>query len=103
VVSSTLQTAEWNNSVIINGDVAAAIARLKREEAADLVVHGSATLVQWLLAQGLVDRVRMLVYPVVLGKGKRLFQDGTTATLTLLETRPLSGGVVGLIYAPKHD
>jgi dihydrofolate reductase len=99
VVSSTLKKAEWNNSVIVSGNLAERIRTLKQDNDSNLVVHGSITLVQWLLAQGLVDHVRLLVYPVVLGKGKRLFQPDTTATLTLTGTRTFKSGVVGLVYS----
>jgi dihydrofolate reductase len=101
VVSSTLKKAEWNNSVIVSGNLSERIKLLKRDGDSDLVVHGSITLVQWLLGQGLVDRIRLLVYPVVLGTGKHLFQPDTAAKLDLLEARPLKAGVVGLIYAAK--
>lgn len=103
VVSTTLQNADWNNSIIINGDVAAEINKIKQQDGRDIAVHGSGTLVQTLLAHGLVDRVRLLVYPVVVGSGKRLFHDGTEATLKLIETRPFSSGVVGLIYEPVSE
>lgn len=98
VVSRTLDKVEWNNSVLIQEDIIEEIKKLKNEDGSDIVVHGSATLVQTLIKHQLVDRIRLLVYPVVLGKGKRLFQDGTTATLNLVETRSFSSGVVGLIY-----
>jgi dihydrofolate reductase len=102
VLSSTLDKAEWNNSVIINGDLVEQVSALKRENGPNLVVHGSAMLAQGLMAHGLVDRVRLLVYPVVLGTGKRLFPDGMAASFTLLDTRTFSSGVVGLIYAPAR-
>lgn len=102
VVSTTLDKAEWNNSVIISSDIIEEIARLKQEDGPDIVVHGSATLVQALVQHDLVDRFRLLVYPVVLGKGKRLFQEGMAATLKLVESRPFSSGVVGLIYEPDR-
>ncbi len=98
VVSNTMTTADWNNSQIIRGDAVAEITRLKQEAGENLVVHGSGKLVQTLLQNHLVDRIRLLVYPVVLGKGQRLFEDGTTANLKLLESRPMSTGVIGLIY-----
>jgi dihydrofolate reductase len=98
VVSTTLDTVEWNNSVLIQENIIDEIRKLKNEDGPDMVVHGSATLVQTLIKHGLVDRIRLLVYPVVLGKGKRLFQDDATATLKLVETRSFSSGVVGLIY-----
>jgi dihydrofolate reductase len=98
VVSNTLDKLEWNNSVLLKGDAVEEITKLKQQDGENLVVHGSATLVQTLIQHGLVDTLRLLVYPVVIGAGKRLFQDGTTATLKLAETRSFSSGVVGLIY-----
>jgi dihydrofolate reductase len=103
VVSNTLEEADWNNSVIISGDVVREIQTLKQSVGRDIMVHGSGTLVQTLLQHDLVDYVRLLVYPVVLGTGKRLFADGTTATLQLLETRAFSSGVTALIYAPVRS
>lgn len=103
VVSTTLDTVEWNNSTLIKGDAVEEITRLKQQDGPDIVVHGSGKLVQTLLKHHLVDRVRLLVYPVVLGSGQRLFEDGTTATLNLVESRPLNGGVVALIYAPTAE
>lgn len=103
VVSTTLEKAEWNNSVIISKNVVEEIKRLKQEDGPDIVVHGSANLLQTLIKHDLVDRYRLLVYPVVLGEGERFFHDGTTATLNLVETRTLSGGVVALIYEPVRE
>ena len=103
VVSTTLQTADWNNSVIISDNVVEEIRRLKQEDGADIFVHGSGKLVQTLIQNGLVDRIRLLVYPVVLGKGQKLFEDGTTATLNLVEARPLSGGVTAMVYEPVRE
>jgi len=102
VVSTTLDTVEWNNSVLIKENIIDEITKLKEEDGPDLVVHGSATLVQTLLEHNLVDCIRLLVYPVVLGKGKRLFQENTTANLKLVETRALSSGVVALVYEPEQ-
>lgn len=101
VVSTTLDKAEWNNSVIIKDNVVEEIKKLKQQDGTNITVHGSAKLAQFLLQQGLVDRIRLLVYPLVIGKGQRLFEDGGTAALKLLETRPFSNGVVGLIYQPE--
>jgi len=98
VVSNTLNRAEWNNSHIINGDILKEITKLKQQDGENLVVHGSGTLARWLMQHDLVDRYRLLVYPVILGKGKRLFQDGATATLKLVGTRSFSSGVAALIY-----
>ena len=103
VVSNTLDKAEWNNSQIISGDILAEIKKLKAEEGEDLVVHGSCTLAQWLMKHDLVDRYRLLVYPVVLGKGKRLFDDGVTATLQLVESKSFSSGVTALVYEPVRE
>jgi dihydrofolate reductase len=100
VVSTTLDKAEWNNSQIISENVVEEIRKLKQQDGQDITVHGSGNLVQTLIANDLVDVYRLLVYPVVLGKGQRLFEEGTTATLNLVETRPFSSGVAALIYEP---
>jgi dihydrofolate reductase len=100
VVSSTLNKVEWNNSTLIQGDIIDEIRKLKAQDGPNLVVHGSGRLVQTLLQHDLVDTIRLLVYPVVLGQGQRLFLDGTTATLKLVEAKALSSGVTALIYEP---
>jgi dihydrofolate reductase len=103
VVTNTLKSADWNNSSIISGDdasIKAQIEALKQEEGGDIVVHGSGKLVQWLIANDLVDRVRLLVYPVVLGTGQKMFEDGTTAKFQLVDSKAFSNGVVGVIYEP---
>jgi dihydrofolate reductase len=102
VVSTTLDKLDWNNSVLIKGNIADEISKLKQQEGPDIVVHGSGTLVQTLMQHDLVDRYRLLVYPVVLGKGKRLFETGSTAALKLVETRAFSSGVAALIYEPDR-
>jgi len=104
VVSTTLkEPLEWNNSVLIKGNIVEEITRLKQQDGKDITVHGSGTLVQTLMQHDLVDRYRLLVYPVVLGKGKRLFQDGSSAKLTLLEAKSFSSGVAALIYEPARN
>lgn len=103
VVTTTLDKAEWNNSVIISDNIIEEITKLKEEDGSDMIVHGSATLAQTLIKHDLVDQIRLLVYPVVLGKGKRLFDEDTTASFKLLETRAFSSGVVALIYEPERD
>ena len=103
VVSRTLDKAEWNNSTLIKDNIVAEITKLKQQDGKDIVVHGSATLVQTLIQHDLVDRYRLLVYPVVLGKGKRLFQEETTTTLKLVEAQPFSSGVTALIYEPDRQ
>ncbi len=102
VISTTLDTVAWNNSMLIKDNIVAEIAKLKQQDGKDLIVHGSATLVQTLMRHDLVDCYRLLVYPLVLGKGKRLFQEGSTATLKLVEARSFSSGVAALIYEPDR-
>ncbi len=102
VVSTTLDTVEWNNSTLIKDNIVEEITKLKQQDGQDMLVYGSATLVQTLMQHDLVDCYRLLVYPVVLGTGKRLFQAGTTATLKLVDTQSLSSGVVALLYEPDR-
>ncbi len=78
VVSSTLERADWNNSTILRGDLAEEVRKLKSEVNGDLVVFGSSKLVQGLIGHGLIDEYRLMVYPVLLGRGKRLFADADT-------------------------
>lgn len=99
VVSTTLDAVEWNNSRLINRNIVEEITNLKQQDGKAIMVHGSATLVQTLMQHTLIDEYRLLVYPVVLGKGKRLFQDGT-ASLQLIATQAFRSGVVALIYQP---
>lgn len=104
VVSTTLDdNLMWNNARLISGDIIDGIKQLKAEDGKDILVYGSATLVETLMQHDLVDEYRLLIYPVILGEGKRLFKDNTTATLKLIETRSLSSGVVGLVYEPVRD
>ncbi len=102
VVSTTLDKAEWNNSTLIKDNVVEEITRIKQQDGQDIAVHGSATLVQTLMQHDLVDRYRLLVYPVVVGKGKRLFNESSTATLKLVESQSFGSGVVALIYEPER-
>lgn len=102
VVSTTLNAVEWNNSTLIKDNIVQEITKLKQQNGQDILVYGSATLVQTLIKYDLVDRYRLLVYPVVVGKGKRLFQEGITATLKLLESQSFSSGVVALVYKPDR-
>jgi dihydrofolate reductase len=104
VVSKTLEEPlEWNNSTLITDNVVEEITNLKQQNGKDITVHGSATLVQTLMQHDLVDRYRLLVYPVVVGKGKRLFEEGIPATLKLLESQSFSSGVVALVYEPDRE
>lgn len=101
VVSTTLDKAEWNNSHLIKENVAEEISKLKDQSGQDILVHGSITLVQMLIKNDLIDQYNLLVYPLVLGSGKRLFQDENTTGLKLVETKPFGSGVVLLRYQPE--
>jgi dihydrofolate reductase len=104
VVSNTLEEPlEWTNSTLIKANIVEEITNLKQQDGKDITVHGSATLVQALMQHDLVDRYRLLVYPVVLGKGKRLFKEGIPATLKLLGSQSFSSGVVALVYEPDRQ
>ena len=101
VVSSTLDKAEWNNSTLLKGKVAEAVSRLKQQPGGDILVAGSRQLVQTLLQHNLVDELRLMVYPIVLGAGKRLFGDGLgTASFQLVESKAVGDGVLILVYRP---
>jgi dihydrofolate reductase len=101
VVSSTLTDPEWNNSSVLSGDLAEGVAELKERYDGDIVVHGSAQLVQALVEQDLVDELRLMVFPVVLGQGKRLF-DATSdkKPLQLADSKVVGDGVAILVYRP---
>ena len=101
VVSRTLAQAEWNNSTVIRGDIPKQVAELKRRHEREILIQGSSELLQTLLANNLVDEYRLLLFPVVLGSGKRLFGSGAVpSALTLLDTRATSTGVVVNTYRP---
>jgi dihydrofolate reductase len=101
VVSTTLQTVDWNNSTLIKGNVPEEVSRLKQQPGQDIVVHGSADLVQSLMQHRLIDEYHLMVLPIVLGSGKRLFQDGLDMkTLRLVEAKPFRTGAVVLTYQP---
>jgi dihydrofolate reductase len=102
VVSSTLEEPEWNNSTVLRGDVTEEVAKLKQEHEGNIVVHGSARLVQTLLEHDLVDEVRLMVFPVVLGAGKRLFGDTSDKKpLQLTDSKVVGDGVAILVYEPS--
>jgi dihydrofolate reductase len=99
VVSSTLDKPEWNNSTVLKGDVVAAVTKLRQEQGGNIVVHGSGRLVQTLLDNDLADEVRLMVFPVILGSGRRLFGDTKDKKrLQLVESRTVGDGVIILIY-----
>jgi dihydrofolate reductase len=101
VVSSTLENPEWNNSTVLKGDVGEEVAKLKQEQDGDIVVHGSPQLVQTLIEHDLVDEYRLMVFPVVLGSGKRLFGETTDKkSLRLVDSKVVGDGVAILVYQP---
>jgi dihydrofolate reductase len=104
VASTTLATADWQNSHILGADLTAEVARLKRQPGGDIVVFGSGGLLRTLIGSDLVDRYTLLVFPVVLGTGKKMFGDGAgagPAALSLLTTQSSSTGVVIMRYARR--
>jgi dihydrofolate reductase len=102
-VVSTKRTEDiWRNATFIATDVKRAIQKLKDEGGGDLTVHGSIKLARWLIAQGLLDELRLLVYPLIVGKGMRLFEgEGLAAEFELYSSRATSNGVLALVYRPK--
>jgi dihydrofolate reductase len=103
VVSSTLEKAEWNNSTILKGDAVKEVSKLKQRLAGNIAVHGSAQLAQTLIEHDLVDELRLMVYPVILGSGKRLFGDTTDKKpLKLTESRTVGDGVAILIFTKAN-
>jgi dihydrofolate reductase len=101
VVSQTLKKADWNNSTILKGDVVEEVSKLKQRLRGNILVSGSARLVQTLLANDLVDELVLMVFPVVLGSGKRLFGEASDPkTLRLADSKTVGDGVSILIYKP---
>ena len=99
VVSSSLEAPQWEGTSVLTGDLAAAIRELKARKDGDLLVPGSGVLVRWLLANGLVDQLDMLIYPVIIGQGTRLFPDsGTDIALDLVSSRTTSRGITIQTY-----
>jgi dihydrofolate reductase len=100
VVSSTLTEPDWNNTTVIDGDVAEGVGRIKGEVGGDILVNGSVQLTEALVEHGLVDEYRLMVFPTVLGAGKRLFGETSDARpLKLTDARP-AGQTQILVYAP---
>jgi dihydrofolate reductase len=101
VASTTLENAGWNNSTIIRENVPEEVARLKRQSGQDILVGGSGALAQTLIEHDLIDEIRMLVHPIAVGAGKRLFEGANDAiALTLVDTQSFDSGVVALTYRP---
>ena len=103
VVSTTLDEVEWNNSRLIKGNIAEEVSRLKQQPGQDILIAGSADLVHTLMQHDLIDEYRLMVHPVVVGSGKRLFRDGSdTKALRLVDTKTFGSGVVLLTYQPAQ-
>ncbi len=103
VVSTTLSETTWN-ATLLKGDLAEELSRLKQEDGQDILIFGSGQLVQTLHERGLIDEYRLMVFPVVLGSGKRLFQDiEEKRVLKLIEARTFNSGVVVLSYQPAKE
>jgi dihydrofolate reductase len=100
VASNTLDRVEWRGSTLLSGDVPAEVAKLKQRPGGELQVHGSGRLVQALMAHDLVDEYRLWVYPVVLGRGRRLAEGGPARALSLVETKTTGSGVAVHVYQP---
>lgn len=104
VASSTLDQADWNNSSILRHDIPQAISKLKQQPGQDILIFGSIRLVQSLMVHDLIDEYRLMVFPVVVGQGQRLFSENSPKkTLKLLETQTFSSGVVLLRYTPAKE
>ena len=103
VVSSTLATVEWNNSRLISGNIPEEVEKLKRETQRTILIDGGSGLVNLLMRHDLIDEYRLLVHPVVVGKGKRLFQEGgQMEQLKLVEAKPFSTAVIALTYQSSN-
>src|SRR5688572_13211397 len=101
VVSSTLKDPDWTNSTVVDGDLAEEVSKLRQDVDGEIVVHGSAQLVQALIEHGLVDELRLMVFPVVLGAGKRLFgETSDKRRLRLTDSKSVGDGVEILTYEP---
>jgi len=100
VVSSTLDRASWQGTTLVSGDVAARLREIKASTDGDIAMSGSATTVRWLLANSLLDELHLLVHPIAVGHGQRLFEDTPTHQLRLLSSITFETGVVHLTHAP---
>jgi dihydrofolate reductase len=103
VASTTLKEPLTWNATLIKGNVPQAVAKLKQQPGKDIMIYGSSTLVRSLLPSGVIDDLRLWVHPIVLGSGRRVFEEGSEAKLKLLEAKPLSSGVVILSYGPANN
>ena len=104
VASRTLNKVDWNNSTLIKGDVVQEIRKLKEQDGPELQVHGSSNLIQTLLKHNLIDEYRLWIFPVVIGNGKRLFDQGTIPSgLKLIDSKTSSTGVIMATYEPDGE
>ncbi len=103
VASRTLTSLDWNNSHLIRGDLATEVEKLKDQPGNDIVIHGSPGLVRSLMPHDLIDEYRLLVFPLVLGAGKRIFDERSLAKLKLSESKTYDTGVVKLVYHPAKE
>jgi dihydrofolate reductase len=105
VASTTLQEPlGWNNSTIIKGNIPEEVDKLKQQEGKDILAFGSADLMKTLMRHGLVDELRLIIFPIIVGKGKRLFEDGEDGrTLKLVDSKTFGTGVVSLAYRPERS
>ena len=102
LASTTLTDPQWADTTVLSGDLAAAVRELKAEPAGELQVHGSGSLIRWLLGNELADEIILLTYPVVVGQGTRLFPDaGPDTALDLVDSRATPGGVTIQVYRPN--
>ena len=99
-MSSTLTEASWQNTTIVSGDVAARLREIKAATERDITMSGSATTVRWLLSEGLLDELTLLLHPIAVGHGHRLFTEGPTRPLQLVSSATFSTGVLHLVYRP---
>ena len=103
VLSTTLRDATWNNATLISDDVAARLREVKESTDGDIGMSGSATTVRWLLANGLLDELALLMHPIAVGHGQRLFEDTPTHPLQLIRHETFKTGVLSLTYAPANE
>ncbi|NRQ35901.1 dihydrofolate reductase [Nonomuraea sp. NN258] len=99
VISSTLRDPSWKNTTVLPGE-AGAVRQLKESVDGDILMTGSTVTVRWLLANGLLDELRLLLHPVAVGSGQKLFEDGMTQKLDLVHSQAFSTGVLDLVYRP---
>jgi dihydrofolate reductase len=100
VVSNTLEKARWSNTTVVSGDVATKLREIKERGDGDIGMSGSATLARWLLANGLLDELNLMLHPIVVGHGRRLFEDTPTQPLQLMHDETFETGVLHLTYQP---